>query len=161
MIVSAVHFEDLELSRGDPSGGGRSKVGDAVRRDIDRDTLDAPVRGPTEPLRDPDDELSLARRNVEDSRFRREIEQLDEFVDLPDTRGVADDMIAVRDVVELPRVHQVPPTHVLAPHRPHCTNGEVSRSPVRQLQASEGRPWRPSLVAADGRANRPGPTWQP
>ena len=64
---------------------------------------------PAEPLRQPDDELTLARRDVEDSWLGPEIQQPDQLIELPDAGRVADDVIAMRDVVELPGIQGGPP----------------------------------------------------
>ena len=65
-----------------------------------------PPPGPVPYLRrEPEEELALAAGDVEDAGRLRQVEEVDDLVQLGDARRVADDVVAMGDVVELPGIH--------------------------------------------------------
>ena len=104
----SVHLEDLEFGSRNAARGLRPQIRHAEWGDVDRDTVEALAGRSAEAFGHPDDELTLARRDVEHARLLPEVEQADQLVELAGAGRIADHVVAMRDVEELPGVHRLP-----------------------------------------------------
>ena len=142
LVVGAVHLEQLEPRGRYPAAGRGTEIGDAERRDVNADRAEAPTRAVAAGRRQPEQELAFAAGHVEYVRLGGQVEEAHEFVQPRHVRRVADHVVVVGDVEELPGVHAAPSRCSSRPARCRRTPPS-SRIRYGERTSRAGNPARP------------------
>ena len=119
--------------RGRDAGRPSSQLGDAERRQVDADAVESAARPRRGRFGEPQQELALAAGDVEHGGSRRQVDERDDLVELGEARRIADTMVAMGDVVELPGVQMRPPC------APTGSGGVVARCLVVGIEPAAPR----------------------